>query len=319
MPIPMALESLQTPSVITEVTRRNIFDAITVSRTSWSGRMQEPDFLARLYDLKAMPSHDHRFKSAAADIWQHRVNNDDGEPDWVFTDSRFNLMWCSDEELLRFLAETLHPAVRPDTDEVRTLAETFNRHLAADGWELYPATLISGRPAYAGRRLVLGADHAVTTVRAAVEPLGAEYVNQQITRMHAAVQDDPELAIGTAKELVETVCKAILVARAGACDDGLDLPALVKAAMKQLKLAPEDVHASAKGAEAMRIVLNNLGSIAGRLAELRNLYGTGHGKQPSSRVLDGRHARLAVGAAATLATFLVETHHQEPAKQGAAG
>ncbi len=61
-----------------------------------------------------------------------------------------------------------------------------------------------GRPAYPGRRLMLGADHAVSAVRAAVEPLQAEYINQQITRMNAALQDDAKLAIGTAKEFVET-------------------------------------------------------------------------------------------------------------------
>jgi hypothetical protein len=305
----MAFPSSQPPSSITEVTRKNIFDAITLSRVSWSGRMQEDDFLARLYDLKALPSTDHRYSNAADDIWQHQVRNSDWESDWVFTDRRFNLMWCADEDLLRFLAETLHPVVRADAAEVDQLLGVFNEHLAADGWELYPATLISGRPVFAGRRLMI-VDHAVAAVKSAVEPLRAEYVNQQITRMNAAVQNDPELAIGTAKELVETVCKAILVARTGSFDQGLDFPALVKRAMKQLQLAPEDVPSAAKGVETIRILLNGLGNIAGRLAELRNLYGTGHGKDPSARVLDGRHARLAVGAAATLAAFLVETHHQ---------
>jgi hypothetical protein len=52
---------------------------------------------------------------------------------------------------------------------------------------------------------MLGADHAVSAVRAAVEPLQAEYINQQITRMNAAVQDDAKLAIGTAKEFKEFV------------------------------------------------------------------------------------------------------------------
>jgi hypothetical protein len=53
--------------------------------------------------------------------------------------------------------------------------------------------------------------------------------------------------------------------------------------------------------------LSNLGTIGNGLAELRGLYGTGHGKTAE---LSARHAKLAVGAAATLATFLFETHKE---------
>ena len=304
------------PNVISEVTRRNLFDAIRLAEVRWSGRLQEDDFLARVYDLRKMPSHDHRYGDAAADIWQHRVRNDDGDDYWIFTDSRFDLMWCSDEALLRLLCETLHPVVRTEPEEVERLATIYNEHLSKDGWDVYPATLVSGRPVFAGRRRAAHLDHVVTTVTAAIEPLGAEYVNRQITRMFAAVQADPDLAIGTAKELLETVCKSILADRAGSLDHvAMELPALVKATTKQLQLAPEDVPDSAKGAETIRVLLNSLGTVAGRLAELRNLYGTGHGKDASVRLLEPRHAKLAVGAAATLATFLFETH-QEVAPKG---
>ncbi len=41
-----------------------------------------------------------------------------------------------------------------------------------------------------------------------------------------------------------------------------------------------------------------------------SLYGTGHGQHGSSSGLTTRHAKLAVGAASTLAVFLFETHEQ---------
>lgn len=45
------------------------------------------------------------------------------------------------------------------------------------------------------------------------------------------------------------------------------------------------------------------------MAELRNLYGTGHGPSAkTNRGIQPRHARLATGVAATLASFLFETH-----------
>lgn len=44
-----------------------------------------------------------------------------------------------------------------------------------------------------------------------------------------------------------------------------------------------------------------------KVAELRNLYGTGHGKDKKRTGLNERHARLTVGAGVTLLTFLLET------------
>ncbi|WP_082946189.1 hypothetical protein [Mycobacterium sp. E1747] len=108
--------------LITPVTRRRIFDTITLSKVLWEGRLDEPDFLARIYDLDSMPSTDRRYKSAFGDIRQHRVNNPEDWPDdWVFTDSRFGLQDGDDELVLRFLAEMLHPLVRPDEEVGRLL------------------------------------------------------------------------------------------------------------------------------------------------------------------------------------------------------
>ena len=53
---------------------------------------------------------------------------------------------------------------------------------------------------------------------------------------------------------------------------------LLKQVQKVLELAPDEVDGSKKGAEVIKRVLSNLGSIAIGVAELRNLYGSGHGK-----------------------------------------
>jgi hypothetical protein len=63
------------------------------------------------------------------------VRNNDWENDWVFSDPRFNLLYESDEEFLRFLCETVHPIVRPDADEARKLVDIYNKELAPDGWK----------------------------------------------------------------------------------------------------------------------------------------------------------------------------------------
>src|ERR1700682_1641150 len=121
---------------ISEVTRRSIIDYFTVSQTHWSGRLQDNEFLARLYDLNKMPSQDYRYHNANSDIYQHRVRNFDWDNEWVFYDSRFDLLHDSDESFLRFICETVHPVVRPDLEEVQKLVEVYNTALAPDGWTL---------------------------------------------------------------------------------------------------------------------------------------------------------------------------------------
>lgn len=142
------------------------------------------------------------------------------------------------------------------------------------------------------------------------EVLNLPELEKQIKRLSKSIDHDPSLAIGTAKELVETVCKTVLEQRQVPCGDDLDLGQLVKEARKALGLVPESIPNAAKGAESIRRLLSNLGNVAQGLGELRNMYGTGHGKHGTTAGLAPRHARLAVGAAATLATFILETHEE---------
>jgi hypothetical protein len=139
--------------MITEVTRRNIFDAIRLQKLNWAGRLDETEFLARIFDLDSMPSYDSRFKSATRDIWQHRINNpDDWEDDWIFSDKRFNLLRCDDAIFLQFLCEMLHPIVRDNKEEIEQLQKTFNEYLSVDNYEIYQSAFISGYPVYSGRQ-----------------------------------------------------------------------------------------------------------------------------------------------------------------------
>lgn len=136
------------------------------------------------------------------------------------------------------------------------------------------------------------------------------HVAQQITRIEAAVINDPSLAIGTAKELVETCCKTILNERKVEFSKSADIPELVKLTAKELELTPDDIPEKAKAAETIKRLLSNLATIAQGVAELRNHYGTGHGKTAGTKGLQPRHAKLAAGAASTLAVFLAETHNE---------
>lgn len=295
---------------ITPLTRREIFDYIRTEGGPWWGRLDEVDFLARIFDLEALPSTDYRFKTASGDIWQHRINNLDWDDGWVFSDSRFKLAKGPDEVLLEFLAQMVHPVVQPNADRAREIIGRLNELLAPDGWMLKEHKQMSGRPVYAPARIGTGTGTAIEFAHAVATRIDTAHISQQLTRMEGAVDSDPELAIGTAKEFVESICKTILDDRSVLHDKKDDLPALVKKTTRALQLTPDDITDTAKAAETVKKMLNNLGTIVQGSAELRNAYGTGHGKskaQARSR-LKSRHARLAVGAAATLGVFLWETH-----------
>jgi hypothetical protein len=136
----------------------------------------------------------------------------------------------------------------------------------------------------------------------------AKHLAEQIQRMESSVNSDPSLAIGTAKELIETCCKTILSERGKSVAGTPDVSTLTKETLKVLKLVPEGIDEAVRGADVIKRLLSNLGTIGNGLAELRGLYGTGHGKHAGSAGLSSRHAKLAVGAASTLSVFLFETH-----------
>ena len=300
-------------SKITEITRRDIVDLIFLEKINLYGRLEEPEFLSRLWDLDSMPSTDGRYESATGDIWQHTVNNDDWGPGWVFSDSRFNLMRGDDETFLKFLCESIHPVVRPDVIECERLRQLYNNCLHNDGYQISEKIKISGKPVFIGRFIGTSVSPGIKSAKEVLSGTDAGYVSQQITRMETAVNQDPELAIGTAKELVETCCKSILSECNIEFSKNDDLPKLVKNTVLQLELTPADIPEQARASETIKRLLSNLASITHGIAELRNHYGTGHGKLGANKGLQPRHAKLAVGAASTLAVFLAETHRMKKA------
>jgi len=140
-------------SRITDVTRRRLVEGLAA--TAWSGVLNEVEFLDRLYDLDALPSTDSRYSTARQDIGVHCIANYDWPDEWIFDDERFGL-FTSDDALLRFLAEMLHPAVRTNLAEVERLHDFLNKTLVHDGYEIVQVDAISGAPVFAGRRIGAG-------------------------------------------------------------------------------------------------------------------------------------------------------------------
>lgn len=296
---------------VSRSTRQNIIDGLKIDGVNWSGQLEEVEFLQRIFDLEALPSRDSRFKDAAGDVWQHRVNNPEDWPDdWVFDDSRFDLLRGPAGSFLRFLCEMVHPVVRPNRDEALKLVQHFNDQLRADGWHIVEEDKIAGRPRFVAKQIQLVMERSVSRARNVADALDAGWMQKEIERLEAAVDRDPALAIGTAKDLVETCCKSILAKRGVEISRKADLPELTKLLAKELRLVPEGISDAAKGSETIRLILRNLSAITQYIAELRGLYGSGHGRDGKHRGLEPRHARLAVAAAVAVIDFVTETYHQ---------
>jgi len=164
------------------------------------------------------------------------------------------------------------------------------------------------------RRLTVGGPNLAPLKEVATQ-FDAKHLAQQLKRMEQSIESDPDLAIGQAKELVETCCKTILRDRGVVDCDKLEVQPLVRRTMEALKLVPNGIAESAKGTKTIKAILGNLATVTHGLAELRNLYGTGHGKHGRATGLQPRHAKLAGGAAATLTTFLFDTHIEHGASK----
>jgi hypothetical protein len=294
---------------ISQITRRNIFDFIQVEGFWWAGRLEDADFLSRIFDLEAIESSDSRYPNAAGDIWQHRVNNpDDWEDNWIFQDERFNLLKCDDSIFLNFLCEIIHPLVRADSSEINQLLQISNDNLKVDNFEIIEKTRISNRPIFGGRLKINGKESIEKKGADIKRILDADYVTQQINLMESSIENSPHISIGLAKELIETCCKSIFDERKENYDIKWDLPKLMKETAKLLKLTPDDIPNEAKAASSIKQILGSLSSVVQGIGEVRNEYGSGHGKDGKFIGLQPRHAKLAVGAASTLAIYLLETH-----------
>lgn len=294
---------------ISQITRRNIFDFIQVEGFWWSGRLEEVDFLSRMFDLERIESYDGRFPNAAGDIWQHRINNpNDWEDNWIFSDQRFNLLGCDDSLFLNFLCEMIHPLVRVESSDVNRLLQIFNENLKEDNFEIIEKTKISGKPIFVGRLKITGKESLKKKGVDIKKILNADYVSQQINLMESSIENSPHISIGLAKELIETCCKSIFDERNETYNKNWDLPKLMKETTKLLKLTPDDIPNETRAASSIKQILGSLSSVVQGIGEIRNEYGSGHGKDGKFKGLQPRHAKLAVGAASTLAIYLLETH-----------
>lgn len=293
--------------MITQITRTNISDELKINMINYSGKKTEPDFLSRHFDLTKLASRDSRYKNAFDDIFQHTVNNNDWEIDWAFTDSRFNLINCEDQKYLTFLCDTIHPSVRADKDETQKILGIYNKNLKADKYEIYPNGEISGYDTFSFRIIdsqKLSLDKEKKELK---KYLDYNYANEKMVLMESAIESNTGLAIGTAKELLETVAKSILKSKGIQIESNWDLPKLIKETNEAIDIIDRNIGEHKDAEKSLKKVIGGLSASIQGLTELRNNYGSGHGKEASFIGLEKRQARLLVGIVSDVVIFYLDS------------
>lgn len=147
-----------------------------------------------------------------------------------------------------------------------------------------------------------------SSVRYLQEEFSSEFMNERIELLMKMRDSDPTESIGKSKELIESCCKTILGKLNKAVDKNWKLSQLVRETMKALSITTETVTGNSREADIVRQILGSLSGLATGIAEFRNEYGSGHGKEAGFHALPVRHAKLAVGSSVTLVEYLWETY-----------
>lgn len=131
----------------------------------------------------------------------------------------------------------------------------------------------------------------------------------EFDRAVSSVESDPPSALTAACAILESLCKVYIA------DEGLPMPEkqtikpLWAVVQKSLGLDPKAIED-----EDSARVLGGLASVVDGLGSWRTHTGSAHGRGRKAYKVQPRHARLAVHAAHTLVTFLVETWDDRKAK-----
>lgn len=294
--------------MISFYSKRDIKDLLINGDFNYYGRQSEIQFLSYFVDIYNLPSDDSRYETMEEDIIQHTINNDDWANDWIFEDRRINLF--RDEQLfVEFVERIFHPEVRENESQWKPYLEEINKILKNDNLILVAAESISGRSIY--KIEAIDSNKLINTYSEEIKvKFSSDYINSQIDIMLANVEHNPNIAIGKAKELIESTAKTILDEMDIEYKKDIDFTPLVKKVIEELDLSASQQDKDKEEGRIAAKILGNFSGVSQSMSELRNAYGDGHGKTKSFKSLPPRYARLAIGTATTVVYFLWDTYQE---------
>jgi len=127
-------------------------------------------------------------------------------------------------------------------------------------------------------------------------------VRTEFDRALAAVERDPPAAVTAACAIVESLCKVYIEENGLTHPSDQSIRPLWKLVQEHLGLGPRSVVT-----DDMRQILGGLATVLNGVGDLRTHAGSAHGTGAQSFPVEAHHARLAVHAAHTLVSFVLET------------
>ncbi|MCZ4590425.1 abortive infection family protein [Rhodococcus opacus] len=202
--------------------------------------------------------------------------------------------WADEEQVARALRAI--ERIIEDFDQQYT--SKFWTALEHDGYRRDPDT----------KRLLLRAPRSPFADETLSNLTDPSVIKSYLDRLHGAVDTDPELAIGSAKELIESTAKVVLNQLGVTFTKDDTLVQLATRAQESLRLHPKQAKTDGPdGSTGIKSILGGALGIATGVAELRNAYGTGHGRDRRPKGLGPRHAHLAANAAFLWCQLMLDT------------
>jgi hypothetical protein len=258
--------------------RTEVFEIVSSLQFSWSGRSSAVDILAVLYDLESLPSYDYRFSNARQDIIQHTESNFDWPDEWVLSDPRFKLLTGSDQVYLKFIAKCLSAKRDWELGEQEVIQKDINELLAETGHSIDTKKILSTGLLFQANSQNVESEIDVETLsgmfaKAGSDVLEIQYIRKMIVRASRAIEGEPELTIGTAKEILEATYKQLLKNLAVDFSEREQPGELAKKLYPELKLF------TLGESDYFQKNLNKLlNAVVTSTTDIRNSKGTGHGR-----------------------------------------
>ena len=92
------------------------------------------EFINEIWILNRMPSEDPRYQDATGDFYQHTINNDDWDTDYIFL-TRLKLAE-NDEKFIAFIENILNPKHKSNSDEIIKFVLIIDPYLEKEGFKL---------------------------------------------------------------------------------------------------------------------------------------------------------------------------------------
>lgn len=201
--------------------------------------------------------------------------------------------------LASVIRELLDPAeFKHDSDRRAAAIDNVNSVLDRDGLGVY----LDHRSRCCLRKTSAGHAPTFTSLERALAGRDMGSVHDEIHRLHAALESDPPAAATAACSLLEAIFKVYIEEHGLTPPTKLTVKPLWNAVSRDLGFDPSKIVD-----DDLKRILTGMTSIVDGIAALRTHAGSAHGRGTTRYRLKPRHARLAVHAVQTLATFVAES------------